>query len=157
MKTLYYGEVAGSNPVGSTSFWTNTQTKNEGDTWCPSIGPHVSLLFAFNRTRVTLQLGNHQPIRIRHVMKLPSHHTIAMSAVRPTQSTSFFFPVWWFEQIAITFAPDVRLRRNELRWVRDNEGYAHVRFEAIPRTLIFGLKFDPWSRFWSLIRDLFFP
>jgi hypothetical protein len=59
----------------------------------------------------------------------------------------FFFPVWRFEQIAITFAPDVRLRRNKLRWVRDDEGYKPICFEAIPRTLIFEVKFDPWSRF----------
>jgi hypothetical protein len=41
----------------------------------------------------------------------------------------------------------VCLNPNELRWVRNNEGYAPVHFEAIPRTLIFELNFDPWSRF----------
>jgi hypothetical protein len=56
---------------------------------------------------------------------------------------TLFFPVWRFEQIAITFAPDVRLRRNELRWVRDVEGYKPICFEVILRTLIFELKFAP--------------
>jgi hypothetical protein len=61
----------------------------------------------------------------------------------------FFFLVWRFEQIVISLAPDVCLRRNELLWVCNDETYAHIRFEAIPRTLIFELKFDPWSRFGS--------
>jgi hypothetical protein len=67
-------------------------------------------------------------------------------AVRTAQS-ALFLPVWRIEQIAITFAPDVRLRRNELRWVRDDEGYKPICFEAILRTFIFEVKFDPWSRF----------
>jgi hypothetical protein len=37
-----------------------------------------------------------------------------------------------------------------LRWVCDDEGYTPVLFEAIPRTLIFELNFDPWSRFRSV-------
>ena len=69
--------------------------------------------------------------------------------VRTAQSASFFFPVWWFKQIMISLAPDICLNPNDLCWVHDDEGYALVRFEAIPRMLIFGLKFDPWSRFWS--------
>jgi hypothetical protein len=108
-------------------------------------------------------------IRIRPLSTnqiLPCHHcqfschmfhvicTAATSSVRhmPRQlyglpSQHPFFPVWQFEQIAITFAPDVRLRRNELRWVRNDEGYKPICFEAILRTLIFEVKFDPWSRF----------
>jgi hypothetical protein len=54
-----------------------------------------------------------------------------------------FLPVWRFKQIAITSF----LNPNKLRWVCDDKGYALIRFEAIPRMLIFELKFDPWSRF----------
>jgi hypothetical protein len=53
------------------------------------------------------------------------------------QSASKFLPVWLDEQIAISLAPDVRLRRNELRWVRNDEAYALVQFEVIPSTLNF--------------------
>jgi hypothetical protein len=86
-----------------------------------------------------------------HITSSKSAYGHATSAsvrtVRTAQST-LFLSIWRFKQIAISLAPDIRLRRNELRWIRDDEGYALVRFEAIPRTLIFWLKFDPWSRFW---------
>jgi hypothetical protein len=79
-------------------------------------------------------------------MDLPCQHPYGLYGLHSQRP--FFLPVWRFEQIAISLAPDVCLRRNELRWVHDDEGYALVRFEVIPRTLlIFELKFDPWSRF----------
>jgi hypothetical protein len=48
-----------------------------------------------------------------------------------------FLPLWQSEQIAISGAYDVRLSPFKLHWVRINEAYAHVCFEAIMRTLIF--------------------
>jgi hypothetical protein len=59
----------------------------------------------------------------------------------------FFLPVWQIEQNVISHSSDVRLTPFEVRWVRDDEAYAPVHFEAILNTLIFGLNFDPWSRF----------
>jgi hypothetical protein len=54
-----------------------------------------------------------------------------------------FLHVCHFEQNATSLAPDIRLNPNELRWVRNDEAYALVRFEAIPSTLNFLAKFDP--------------
>jgi hypothetical protein len=54
-----------------------------------------------------------------------------------SQHPFFFLPVCHFEQNAISLAPDVRLNPNELRWVRNDEAYTLVRFEAIPSTLNF--------------------
>jgi hypothetical protein len=48
-----------------------------------------------------------------------------------------FFHVWRNEQNAISQAHDIRLSPFKLRWVRINEEYTHIRFEAILRTLIF--------------------
>jgi hypothetical protein len=90
-----------------------------------SVGANSSL--PHNRTIIPRQ-------HLYGLYGLPSQHPI-------------FFPIWQFEQITISLAPDVRLRQNELRWVHDDEGYALVHFGEIPRTLIFELKFDPWSRF----------
>ena len=69
---------------------------------------------------------------------LPRHHMYGLYSQH-----QFFLPVWLNEQIAISLAPDVRLRRNELHWVRNDEAYALVRFEAIPSTLNFWAKFEP--------------
>jgi hypothetical protein len=71
----------------------------------------------------------------------------AMSACTNCTVNIFFFPVWKIEQIAISHSSDVRLTPFEVRWVHDDEGYTPVHFEVIPNTFIFGLNFDPWSRF----------
>jgi hypothetical protein len=71
----------------------------------------------------------------------------ATSAVWTVQSTNVFLPVWKIKQIAISNSSDVHLSLFKVHWVSDNEAYAPVHFEAIPNTLIFGLNFDPWSRF----------
>ena len=70
------------------------------------------------------------------------HVSIRTDCTDYTVST-FFLLVGRFEQNVISLSSDVCLNPNELRWVRDDEGYAPVRFEAIPRTLIFELNFDP--------------
>jgi hypothetical protein len=48
-----------------------------------------------------------------------------------------FLPVWQIEKNAISHSSDVRLNPFELRWVRDDEAYAPVRFETILSTLNF--------------------
>ena len=92
----------------------------------------------------------HLPIQNCHITSATSAYGLCHINLYGLHSQRpFFLPVWRSEQIAISLALDVRLRWNELRWVHDDEVYALVHFEAIPRTLIFELKFDPWSRFWS--------
>jgi hypothetical protein len=62
-----------------------------------------------------------------------------------------FLSVWQNEQIAIYGAYDVRLSPFKLRWVRIDEAYAHVHFEAILSTLIFRpsrTHFGPEIQFW---------
>jgi hypothetical protein len=60
------------------------------------------------------------------------------------QSAHLFLPVCRFEQNVISLSSDVCLNPNELRWVRDDEAYAPVQFEAIPRTLNFEQNLIPW-------------
>jgi hypothetical protein len=50
---------------------------------------------------------------------------------------TFFLPVCHFEQNAISLSSDVYLNPNELRWVREDEAYAPIQFEAILSTLNF--------------------
>jgi hypothetical protein len=52
--------------------------------------------------------------------------------------------VWKNEHNTISCSYDVRLSPFKLCWVRNDEAYAHVRFEAIPRTLIFEQNLIPW-------------
>jgi hypothetical protein len=87
----------------------------------------------------------HLSVRMCHVVIWRCH--VIIRTIRTVQSTHLFLHVWRFKQIAISLSSDVRLNPNELHWVRDDEGYTPVRFEEIPRTFIFELNFDPWSRF----------
>jgi hypothetical protein len=73
----------------------------------------------------------------------PCHISICTDCTNYTVNT-FFLPVCHFEQNAISLSFDVRLNPNELRWVRDDEAYALVRFEAIPSTLNFEQNLIPW-------------
>jgi hypothetical protein len=124
-------------------------------TWHPNIRPtrcHVSQYNSptYNQSTIAMSPASRLPHR-----QVPRHCTVTTSACTDVQSACtdcpvsvpFFFPVWRFEQIVITLGPDVCLRRNELRWVHDDESYKPICFEAILRTLIFELKFEPWSRF----------
>jgi hypothetical protein len=61
--------------------------------------------------------------------------------------STIFLPVWQIEQNMISHSSDVRLNPFKVRWVHEDEAYAPICFEAISNTLIFGLNFDPWSRF----------
>jgi hypothetical protein len=122
------------------------------------IGPRGTLLFASNDATchpinwATINQYEYATSSNFQVTMCTTCHHVIMYGSCPVSCTAcpvstLFFPVWRFEQIAITFSPDVHLRRNELRWVRDDEGYKPICFEAILRTLIFEVKFDPWSRF----------
>jgi len=46
-------------------------------------------------------------------------------------------PIWENEQNAISGAYDVYLSPFKLHWVHIDAEYTHIRFESIPRTLIF--------------------
>jgi hypothetical protein len=131
-----------------------------GDMWRPLIGPRVAILFATNKPRVICQLihttaNQHLPrvVRIYHVsygpamcrttlsrVVQPCHINICMDCIVST----FFLPICRFEQNAISLSSDVRLNPNELCWVRDEETYAPVRFEAIMSTLNFEQNLIPW-------------
>jgi hypothetical protein len=71
------------------------------------------------------------------------HVSIRMDCMDCTVNT-FFLHVCRFEQNVISLSSDVRLNPNELRWVRDDEAYAPVRFEAILSTLNFEKNLIPW-------------
>jgi len=58
-----------------------------------------------------------------------------------------FLFVCQIEQNAISLSSDVCLTLFKVHWVCDDEAYALVHFEVILNTFIFGLNFDPWSRF----------
>jgi hypothetical protein len=81
---------------------------------------------------------------------LPRVVAATSAFVWTVQSTSLFLPVCHFEQNAISLAPDVRLNRNELRWVCNDEAYAPVRFEVILSTLNFEQNLIPWISFSSI-------
>jgi hypothetical protein len=153
------GRSGGRTPRPPLNFYTTNKVKPRVPRGSPSLG-HVAPFHSIIKCHVSSpysttisqpELATSAARVYLHATSLYGRHisctAYATSAVRPAQSAPFFFPVWRFEQIAITFAPDVRLRRNELRWVRDVEGYKPICFEAILRTLIFELKFAPWSRF----------
>jgi hypothetical protein len=59
-------------------------------------------------------------------------------------TVSKFLPVWQIEQNVISHSSDVCLNPFELHWVRDDEAYAPVRFEAILSTLNFEQNLIPW-------------
>jgi hypothetical protein len=58
-------------------------------------------------------------------------------SVRTVQLASLFLPVCHFAHNAISLAPEIRLNPNEFHWVRNDEAYALIRFEAILRTFNF--------------------
>jgi hypothetical protein len=60
-----------------------------------------------------------------------------LASVRTVQSAPLFLLVCHFEQNAISLALDVRLNPNELCWVRNDEAFALVLFEAIMSTFNF--------------------
>jgi hypothetical protein len=70
---------------------------------------------------------------------MPRQHPYGLYSEHP-----FFLPVCRFEQNAISLSPDVCLNPKKLRWVRDDEVYAPIRFEVIPRTLNFEQNLIPW-------------
>ena len=154
-KCLCGGEVRGSNPTDSITFYKHTTNQflgchvvaHDWATWHHAICPKFATCHNMIRSLSTNKwLPHHQlPCQCtsNHVTctDMPHHHPYGLYGL-PSQHP-VFFTVWRFRQIAISLAPDVRLRRNELRWIRDDEGYTLVCFEEIPRMFIFGLKFDP--------------
>jgi hypothetical protein len=76
-------------------------------------------------------------------------HTLPCQYVQTvwTIQSAFFFVVGKIEKNAICHSFDVPLTPFEVCWVHNDKGYALVHFEVILDTFIFGLNFDPWSRF----------
>jgi hypothetical protein len=140
LQRLYtWVEVTGSNPVDS----NNILYKQ------PITGCHVAAHDWATWHRTTNQILPHVAMSFIHICQLSTTQLCHVSyglpaAVRTVQSTSLFLPVCHFEQNVISLAPDVRLNPNELRWVRNDEAYALVRFEAIPSTLNFEQNLIPW-------------
>ena len=133
----------GVEPHGLQYILTIDQTTNtgvpRGSQWLGHVAPNHWPKTTMCRHRIHPMSANHN---------LPRHHRYSHTdlphqPVRTVQSASIFLFVWLYEQIAISLAPDVRLRWNELCWVCNDEAYALVRFEVIPSTLNFWAKFDP--------------
>jgi hypothetical protein len=76
-----------------------------------------------------------------------------ISTVRTIQSTKILH-VWQNEQNVISCSYDVCLSPFKLHWVRNNEAYTHVRFEAILNTFIFEHKLIPWIRYQLVVDEL---
>ena len=75
----------------------NKINQPNGDTWRPWIGPRVSFLFTFNRTRVNLQLDKNQPIKMCQrttSQYAPCHHdgTALHMAVRTIRTGTVSIP-----------------------------------------------------------------
>jgi hypothetical protein len=127
LQRLYlWVEVTGSNPVDS-----NKVLYKQPITWC-HVAPYNQPNAATFRNVIRPHLPTVCHSALPHVIR-----TTTSAAVQIVQSTSIFFPVCHFEQNAISLAPNVCLNPNELRWVRNDEAYAPVQFEAIPSTLNF--------------------
>jgi hypothetical protein len=68
-------------------------------------------------------------VAMSYVWSYNLYSHLPRGTVRTVQST-FFLPVWKNEQNTISGAYDVHLSLFKLCWVRIDEAYAHVRFEA---------------------------
>jgi hypothetical protein len=134
MQRLYmWVEVTGSNPVDS-----NKILNKQPIIWC-HVAAHDWATWhrTTNHNLPCVAIPFIQLCQLCHSALPRVVRTATSAAVRTVQSASFFLPVCHFEQNAISLAPDVRLSPNELRWVRNDEAYALVRFEVIPSTLNF--------------------
>jgi len=109
------------------------------------IGPCGTLPLANEMPHVTIWFENCQPTKTFHVTSILSYSPATSACTDCTDYTVniIFLPVWLDEHIAISLTPDVRLRRNELHRVRNDEVYSLIQFEVILGTLNFWAKFDP--------------
>jgi hypothetical protein len=138
-------------------------TAHDWATWHHTIYPKYA----------TCQNRIHPPVNIICTVNMKKYLPHNCTIVRPVQSNSTstlyrlyelhnhqILHVWKNEQIAISFAYGVCLCPFKLRWVHNDEAYAHARFEVILSSLIFrpswihfGL-FLPTKTFWSSKRIL---
>jgi hypothetical protein len=137
MKRLYMRvEVTGSNPMDS-----NKILNKQPIIWCHVVAHDWATWHrTTNHNMSCVKIPSIQLYQLCH-SSLPCGISTSMSAVVWTiqfvQSASFFLSFFHFEHNAISLAPDVRLSPNEFFWVRNDEAYALVRFEAILSTLNF--------------------
>jgi hypothetical protein len=118
-------------------------------TTCKKLAMHLNLI----RPRVTQFSNQNFPCHLSKSSDtsptmcevVPFH--VSMYGLYELYSQQFFFPIWKIEQNAISHSSDVHLTSFEMSLVRANETDAPICFEVIMITLIFGLKFYPWSRF----------
>jgi hypothetical protein len=115
-------------------------------TWHQTIGHDNATCLSshsLQTSHVICQLSTRFPAMCRMTLPRVVRSATSASCTDCTVNT-FFLPVGRFEQNAISLSSDVRLNPNELRWVRDDEAYAPVRFEVIPSTLNFEQNLIPW-------------
>jgi hypothetical protein len=74
-------------------------------------------------------------IIICHISVWPYHIITCMDCMDCTVSK--FLPVWKIEQNVISHSSNVCLTLFEVRWVRDDEAYTPIQFEAILSTFNF--------------------
>jgi hypothetical protein len=137
-------EVRGLIPMDSTKFFKLYHGATWHHTICPKRCHTTQFVSVSNDSSISLPLNcqlstDTSPATCGSV-------PCQVSCTDCTVNKCFLF-VWQNEQNMISHSFDVRLNPFELRWVREDEAYAPICFEAIPSTLIFGLNFDPWSRF----------
>ena len=137
-------EVTGSNPVDSNKVLYKqpiTRCHVAAHDWAiwkrttNQILPHVAMSFVY-----IWQLSATQPYHVSYGLpRQQSYGLYGMYSQHP-----FFLHVCHFEQNAISLTPDIHLNPNDLCWVRNDEAYSLVRFEAIPSTLNFEKNLIPW-------------
>jgi hypothetical protein len=103
-----------------------------------SIRHHFHVSYANSSTRLPTNTC-HMSYGPCHVLYGPATST----SVRTVQSTHFFCLFVDLNR-TISLSSDVHLNPNKLCWVRDDEAYAPVRFEAILSTLNFEQNLIPW-------------
>jgi hypothetical protein len=128
VKVLYSGGGHRFESGRLQNFDEQTKTNNKGVTWQPMTGPRGTTPFAENDATCHNTIRpdvNHQclPRQLPHGSHtMPCHHVKTCHVSVRSFHVSIridctdcpvsirFLPVWRFEQIAISFAPDVRLR-----------------------------------------------
>jgi hypothetical protein len=144
-KTLPYGGGPGFEPLWTPKILNANKRVPRGS---PCLGHVAPPKFANKHATCP----NHSP----HVTScqstcLPHHLYHATSAYDPCHvsnctdcTVSKFLPVWQIEQNVISHSYSVCLNPFKVRWVRDDEAYVPVHFEAILSTLNFEQNLIPW-------------
>jgi hypothetical protein len=76
--------------------------------------------------------------KIQYLGHVISEHDIAVDPEKIKAIMEWFIP---------KYLENMQSFMGIISFVRDDKGYSPIRFEAIPRILIFEQNFEPWSRF----------